>query len=600
MLVDVVHEVGLDGMAQVDLGRRVHRNSPDDALCRMAGQVYLAMLSRLERHGRALPTVDRRTDLTQFARDRGAFVPLGSSTSAWTSGRRCCDLSAVPPPVGPRGFRMSLPCSSTRGPGCRCRRIGYGGIETVVATLVPELRRLGVGSLSPPSARARWRSTTSSRRRSAPRASSPWRALQPGSGIAHAHMHGGARLRCGTTRRSTSCTTTWRSSARPCWPPLGDQAPPTLQTLHWDLRKHADFYGGFDGRGRVASRQSRSRSSTVLPTTCDARQSASCRWRSAAAGRGGRRAGDHALVLARITADKAQDVAARVARQRGVPWCWPVRWAGIDDADELERRLGRRRRRGWHRTPTSRFFVDRVRPLVDGEPGHAGSAGWPVRRRSGCCSRPPPCSARSDGPSPAPPPSSRRWPAGSRSSARPVACCPPSSSTGSPATSRHRGGPRRPPGQGRRPRSRRVPRCGGAVDPGAWPTGTSTSTTACCRRHAVTHELVMVGAGGVAQRHVQVLSAIPSGRRRRGGPPQDAACALAQRPAVPRRTPPRVRPSRSAVRTARLRLRAAVRPRRAGARGARPRPAAVRREALERAAGGRRGPGPPGGRGRAS
>src|SRR5688500_3924949 len=78
MLVDVLHEVGLDGLAQVDLGRRVHRNSPDDALCRMAGQVYLALLSRLELHGRALPTVDPSTDLTQFARDRGAFVPLVS------------------------------------------------------------------------------------------------------------------------------------------------------------------------------------------------------------------------------------------------------------------------------------------------------------------------------------------------------------------------------------------------------------------------------------------------------------------------------------------------------------------------------------------
>lgn len=75
MLVDVLHHVGLDGMAQVDLGRRVHRNSPDDALGRMAGQVYLAMLSRLALHDRVLPTVDPRTDLTQFTRDRGSFVP---------------------------------------------------------------------------------------------------------------------------------------------------------------------------------------------------------------------------------------------------------------------------------------------------------------------------------------------------------------------------------------------------------------------------------------------------------------------------------------------------------------------------------------------
>ncbi|HSU03924.1 MAG TPA: glucosyl-3-phosphoglycerate synthase [Nocardioides sp.] len=81
MLIDVLHEVGLDAMAQVDLGRRSHRNSPDDALGRMAGQVYLAMLSRLELHGRALPTTDPQTMLTQYTRERGAFVPRESSVA---------------------------------------------------------------------------------------------------------------------------------------------------------------------------------------------------------------------------------------------------------------------------------------------------------------------------------------------------------------------------------------------------------------------------------------------------------------------------------------------------------------------------------------
>src|SRR4029453_17893094 len=32
---------------------------------------------------------------------------------------------------------------------------------------------------------------------------------------------------------------------------LGDAAPPVLHTLHWDLRRNADFYESFDGRGRV-------------------------------------------------------------------------------------------------------------------------------------------------------------------------------------------------------------------------------------------------------------------------------------------------------------------------------------------------------------
>src|SRR4029453_11876091 len=31
----------------------------------------------------------------------------------------------------------------------------------------------------------------------------------------------------------------------------GDAVPPVLQTLHWDLAKHPDFYSRFDGRGRI-------------------------------------------------------------------------------------------------------------------------------------------------------------------------------------------------------------------------------------------------------------------------------------------------------------------------------------------------------------
>ena len=79
MLVDVLEEAGLDAMAQVDLGRRVHRNSSDAALGRMGAQVYLALLSRLERHGREMLVVEPSTTLTQFRRDGDRFVPEVSS-----------------------------------------------------------------------------------------------------------------------------------------------------------------------------------------------------------------------------------------------------------------------------------------------------------------------------------------------------------------------------------------------------------------------------------------------------------------------------------------------------------------------------------------
>lgn len=78
MLIDAVETVGLDGLAQVDLGSRQHRNSPDADLGRMAAQVYLGLLSRLERHGRALVTMEPDMLITQFTRDAAAFVPVVS------------------------------------------------------------------------------------------------------------------------------------------------------------------------------------------------------------------------------------------------------------------------------------------------------------------------------------------------------------------------------------------------------------------------------------------------------------------------------------------------------------------------------------------
>ena len=75
MLVDVFELAGLSAMAQVDLGSRRHRNSSDAALGQMAAQVYLALLSRIERHGLGMMTVDASYELTQFARDGQSFVP---------------------------------------------------------------------------------------------------------------------------------------------------------------------------------------------------------------------------------------------------------------------------------------------------------------------------------------------------------------------------------------------------------------------------------------------------------------------------------------------------------------------------------------------
>lgn len=81
MLIDVVEEFGLDAMAQVDLGVRRHRNSDDAALGRMGAQVYLALLSRLERHGRMVFADEITPEVTQFVREGVGFSSVTTDVS---------------------------------------------------------------------------------------------------------------------------------------------------------------------------------------------------------------------------------------------------------------------------------------------------------------------------------------------------------------------------------------------------------------------------------------------------------------------------------------------------------------------------------------
>lgn len=68
LLLDVLDHAGLDAIAQVDLGRRVHTHQSTEALGAMSSQIMLTAWSRLERHGRMLPLEAPRTALTQFRR----------------------------------------------------------------------------------------------------------------------------------------------------------------------------------------------------------------------------------------------------------------------------------------------------------------------------------------------------------------------------------------------------------------------------------------------------------------------------------------------------------------------------------------------------
>ncbi|MFH5823450.1 glycosyltransferase [Georgenia sp. AZ-5] len=241
---------------------------------------------------------------------------------------------------------------------------GYGGIETVVATLVPELRRAGVRVILATVGPSDLEADGYVRPLDEPRFRSIAAPYNQVSGIAHAHMHGVvAALR---DDPSIDLVHDHLEVVGPAvLAAMGRGAPPTLQTLHWDLRKHADFYTMFDGGGRVAfaavsqsqldraPERLRSQTLGVVPLAVPPPPHITVE------------PGEHALVLARITADKGQDVAARACRRAGVPLVLAGPVAGINDPQELERRLTEGDQQ-FEQHPDVRFFVDRVAPLLDG------------------------------------------------------------------------------------------------------------------------------------------------------------------------------------------------------------------------------------------
>lgn len=87
ILIDLYESYGLDALAQVDLGVRKHRNSPDSALAVMAMHLHLAVHSRLVRHRQVVDAAPLGDTLTLHRRDpaSGDFL---AETVAVTPGER--------------------------------------------------------------------------------------------------------------------------------------------------------------------------------------------------------------------------------------------------------------------------------------------------------------------------------------------------------------------------------------------------------------------------------------------------------------------------------------------------------------------------------
>ncbi len=248
---------------------------------------------------------------------------------------------------------------------------GYGGIENVVATLVPELRERGhrvvlasVAESSLPVDDLVFAFQSGQ----FPLLAAPYNAS---CGIAAAHLQ--AVVRAARVARDAGRPFDLIHDHMEVLGPamlgaLGD-GPPVLQTLHWDLRKHPDFYGAFGGLGRVffvgVSQSQLDRAPANLAAQTIGYVPLAVTQTSWPPVDPAQRE-DHLLVLGRITPHKGCEVAIRLCRDRGLQLVLAGPVGGLPDAAALEAALADPDSpvRGY---PDVAYFLEEVAPHLDGD-----------------------------------------------------------------------------------------------------------------------------------------------------------------------------------------------------------------------------------------
>jgi glycosyltransferase involved in cell wall biosynthesis len=243
---------------------------------------------------------------------------------------------------------------------------GYGGIENIVATLVPELRRLGVTVVLATVAESALPVDETMSVFGTGQFGALQRPYNQVSGVAQAHLHGIVRA----LRHRDDIDLIHdhlEAAGLATFAALGDHAPPVLHTLHWDLEKHPELYGTFDGGDRVRVNGVSAAQLARAPQALRDHAVGHVHLATPLAVDADRRApvdkGGHVLVLGRINAGKGQDLAARLAHRHGFdlvlagpvgPYHRPEDLAAA--ADDLAAA----------QNPDVRFWREQVAPHVDG------------------------------------------------------------------------------------------------------------------------------------------------------------------------------------------------------------------------------------------
>jgi glycosyltransferase involved in cell wall biosynthesis len=248
---------------------------------------------------------------------------------------------------------------------------GYGGLEAVVATLTTELRRRGhtvvlatVGESELDADGRVWAFPSGQFARLA----APYPEVV-GAALTHAQVVVAEIGRQAAAGRPFDLVHTHLEVVGPAvLGALGAAVPPVLHTLHWDLRRNADFYEAFDGRGRVffagvsdsqirrapAPLRRQTLGSVPLSVPIPAGRPAASDERT-----------DSVLVLSRLCEAKGIDIALRACRAAGVRLVLAGPVGGQPDRAALDAALADPASpvRGY---PDVRWFLDHVAPQIDG------------------------------------------------------------------------------------------------------------------------------------------------------------------------------------------------------------------------------------------
>ncbi|MDQ4010493.1 MAG: glycosyltransferase [Actinomycetota bacterium] len=276
---------------------------------------------------------------------------------------------------------MTLRVLINAGPWLPVPPPSYGGIENVLATLIPELRRRGVhvvlatvgASTLPVDERL-----VSYDQPQFGHLQQPYNQVM---GIAHGHLQEvvrevGRRTDLDLVHDHVEVVGAAVLAA------MGAAAPPVLHTLHWDLRKHSQFYGNFNGGGALRVNGVSASQLAGAPEALRTHSLGYAHLATPLAQGADRRVApvkrDHFVTLGRITPGKGQHIIARLARRLHVPLVLAGPVGPYHDADELA--AGLQADPSAASNPDVRYWQREVAEHVDGELVRwVGTVGAPIR-----------------------------------------------------------------------------------------------------------------------------------------------------------------------------------------------------------------------------